>query len=73
MVTDTDYDYGSIIITFPNVSMTYPILVYLIMGLYSLSYGVNIKVFMAITGKGYEYLAIEHILESIYICTTPVR
>ena len=36
---------------FPNVSMTYPIVVILIMGLYSCSHGVCFKVFIAISGK----------------------
>ena len=38
IVTDTDCDFGryfNVFITFPNVSMTYPIAVILIMGLYS--------------------------------------
>ena len=43
--------YFNVFIMFPNVSMTYPILVYLIVGLYSLSYGVCMKAFMAVNGE----------------------
>ena len=42
---------GVFLTFFSNVSMTYPILVYFIVGLYSHSYGVCIKAFMAINGK----------------------
>ena len=38
-------------IMFPNVSMMYPIATISIMGLYSHSHGLCIKVFMAISGK----------------------
>ena len=48
IVTDADCDYGSL---FSNVSMTYPILVYLIVGLHSNLYDICIKAFMAINGK----------------------
>ena len=45
--------YFNVFITFPNVSMTYPILVYSIVGLYSLSYGICIKAFMAVNGENF--------------------
>ena len=38
-------------VTFPKISMTCPILVYLIVGIYSHSYGVCIQAFMAVNGK----------------------
>ena len=59
IVTDADCDYGRlfyIFITFLNVSMTYPILVYSIVGLYSHSYGICIEAFMAINGKEFHQM-----------------
>ena len=43
--------YFNVFITFPNVSVTYPVLVYLIVGLYSNSYGICIKAFVAINSE----------------------
>ena len=43
--------YFNAIIMFPNISMTYPILFHSIVGLYSHSYGICIKAFMAVNGK----------------------
>ena len=54
VVTDTDCDCGryfNVFITFPNISMIYPIVLTLIMGIYSHWYGICIKVFMALSGK----------------------
>ena len=43
--------YFNMFITFPNISMTYPILVHSNVGLYSHSYGVCIKAFMGVNGR----------------------
>ena len=50
---------------FPNVSMTYPILdlVYSIMRLYSHSYGICIKILMAVSGKEFcHVMVIVHVM-----------
>ena len=54
IVTDANCDCGryyNILITFSNISMTYPITLISIMGLYSLWYDICIKVFMTISSK----------------------
>ena len=43
--------YFNVFVMFPNVSMTYPTIVYLIVGLYSHSYDLCIKAFMATKGE----------------------
>ena len=48
--------YFNVFITFSNVSMTYPILVHLIVRMYSHSYGVCIKAYMAINGKKFQQM-----------------
>ena len=56
IVTDTDSDCGryfNIFIAFPNVSMTYPIAVISIMGLYCHQHGICFKVFIADSGKNF--------------------
>ena len=42
--------------TFPNVSMTYPIVLILIMGLYSHQHGVSFKVFIGDSSKEFRQL-----------------
>ena len=51
MLTVLTGAYFNIFITFSNVSMTYHILVYSNVGLYSPSNGVFIKAFMAVNDK----------------------
>ena len=48
--------YFIIFIMFPTVSVMLPILVYLIAGLYSHSYGVCIKAFMAINDEEFRQM-----------------
>ena len=56
-VTDAECDYGRLFKHFYNVSQyfydvyTYPIIVYLIMGLFSHSFGVCIKILVAVSGE----------------------
>ena len=45
-------------VTFPNVSMTFPIASILIMGLYSHLYGICFKVYIAVSGKEFCQLAV---------------
>ena len=59
IVTDADCDCGryfNIFITFPNVSVTYPIVLISIMGLYSHQRGVCFKVFIADNGEEFNQL-----------------
>ena len=59
MVTDADSDCGryfNVFITFPNVSMTYPIVLISIMGLYIHQHGVCFKVFIADSGEEFHQL-----------------
>ena len=51
MLTMINGGYFNIFITFPNISMMYPILVYLIVVLYSHSYGICIKALMTINSN----------------------
>ena len=46
------------IIMFPNVSMMYPIVLILIMGLYSHQHGICFKVFIADSGEEFRQLVI---------------
>ena len=46
----------NVFITFPNVSMAFPIVFILIMGLYSHSHGICFKVFIAISRE--EFLSV---------------
>ena len=59
VVTDTGCDCGryfNILITFPNVSMMYPTVLILIMGLYSHQLMLAIKVFIADSGEEFRQL-----------------
>ena len=49
-------DIFNVFIMFPNVSMTFPIAFISIMGLYSHSYGVCFKVFIAVSGEEFRQL-----------------
>ena len=54
LVIDADCDCGryfEVFITFSNVSMTYPIVLISIMGLYIHQHGVSFKVFVVIVAK----------------------
>ena len=58
IVTDTDSDCGryfNVFITFPNISMTYPMAVISIMGLYSHQLGI-FKAFIADSGEEFHLL-----------------
>ena len=46
----------NIFITFPNISMMYPMAVILIMGLYSHQHGICFKAFIADSGKEFHHL-----------------
>ena len=56
MLTVIIGSYFNVFIMFPNVFMTYPILVYSIVGLYSHSYGVCIKALMAVNGEEFHQM-----------------
>ena len=59
IVTDTDSDcvrFFNVFIMFPNISMTYPITVISIMGLYSHQHGICFKAFIADSGEGFRHL-----------------
>ena len=57
--------YFNVFITFPYISMTYPIVVHLIIGLYSHSFGICIKVFVAVSGE--EYCEIKTLVSNVYV------
>ena len=59
VVTDADCEYVgyfNIFIMFCNVSMTHTVLLYLIVGLYSHSYGIYIKAFIVVNGKEFHQM-----------------
>ena len=62
--------YFNAFITFPSISMMYPKLVYSIVGLYSHSYGICIKAFMAINIQEFCQMSNQWlvIVYTYYIC-----
>ena len=51
----------NVFITFPNISMTFPIAIILIMGLYSHQHGICLKVFIAVSGEEFHQLVSNYV------------